>query len=166
MVELATALMVIQTISLTVGVIYYIITLQNSNKNQKHQLETRQANLFSQYHLYYQSKEFQSEFNEIMYKWEWKDYADFSIKYGTGSTNLNSYSSWIRIFQFYDGLGILCKKGLLDKQFVAEMMSVTLRIFWEKNREIIKEAREHHNEPTAMEMTEYLYEAIFGLDTT
>jgi hypothetical protein len=39
----------LQTVSLMVGVIYYIFIMRNSQKNQQMQLETRQTQLFMQF---------------------------------------------------------------------------------------------------------------------
>ena len=164
MVQTEIVALILTGIGIIISILYYTMNLKNANETQQQQLETRQANLFSQYHLYYQSKEFQHDFNEILYKWEWKDYEEFRTKYGSGSENLKAYSSWIRIFQFYDGLGVLVKKGLLDENLVAELMSDTLKLFWEKNITVIRKAREYHNLPTVFEMTEYLYNEVSELE--
>jgi len=66
----------------------------------------------------------------------------------------------MRIFQYYDGLGVLISKGLLDKTLVADMMSELLILFWEKNEEVVKSAREYYNQPLAIMWTEYLYNEI------
>jgi len=124
------------------------------------QLETRQTNLFSQYHLHYQKKDFTRDMQDIRYNWEWKDYDDFRIKYGSDSGNMEAFSSWVRIFQYYDGLGILISRGLLDKTLVADMMSETMILFWERCEAVINGAREYYNLPQACEWTEFLYNII------
>ena len=95
--------------------------------------------------------------SEILYNWEWEDYEDYRTKYGTGSGNMEAFSMWMRTFQYFDGLGILIHKGLLDKALVAEMMSESLVLFWDKCKPIVEAAREYHNLPLAMRWTEYLY---------
>jgi hypothetical protein len=159
-VSLQTLLTYLTLISVPVGVFYHIMTLRNTRKNQELQLETRQANLFSQYHLHYQSKDFNRDMSEILYNWEWKDYEDFRTKYGSGSGNMEAFSMWMRIFQYYDGLGILISKGLLDRALVAEMMSELVILFWEKCKPVVVAARKYHNLPLAMRWTEYLYHEI------
>jgi hypothetical protein len=147
-------------LTVSIAAIYYTLTLRYTRRNQELQLETRQANLFSQYHLHYQSKDFNRDISEILYNWEWKDYEDFRTKYGSGSGNMEAFSMWMRIFQYYDGLGVLIKRGLLDKTLVADMMSELLILFWEKNEGVIKSAREYHNLPGTVENTEFLYNVI------
>jgi len=66
----------------------------------------------------------------------------------------------MRVFQYYDGLGILVSRGLLDKALVANLMSETLMLFWEKCEPAITAAREYHNLPRAFQWTEYLYNEI------
>lgn len=73
---------------------------------------------------------------------------------------MESFSSWMRVFQYYDGLGVLIRRGLLDKTLVAYMISSTLKSFWEKNKAIEKEAREYYNRPDVIEETDYLYNLI------
>jgi len=158
--SLQTVLTYLTLISVPIGVFYHIMTLRNTRKNQELQLETRQANLFSQYHLHYQSKDFNRDISEILYNWAWKDYEDFRTKYGSGSGNMDAFSMWMRIFQYYDGLGVLISKGLLNKTLLADMMSELLILFWEKNEEVVKSAREYYNQPLAIRWTEYLYNEI------
>lgn len=43
MVDLTLAFMALQTLSITIGVVYHIMTLQNTRRNQHLTLETRQA---------------------------------------------------------------------------------------------------------------------------
>jgi hypothetical protein len=147
-------------LTVSIAAIYYTLTLRYTRRNQELQLETRQANLFSQYHLHYQSKDFNRDMSEILYNWEWNDYEDFRTKYGSGSGNMEAFSMWMRIFQYYDGLGILISKGLLDRALVAEMMSELVILFWEKCKPVVVAARKYHNLPLAMRWTEYLYNEI------
>ena len=82
MVELDTMLNLLQTVSFVVGVFYYIMTLQNSNQNQKHQLETRQAQLYMQEFRDLNKPENWQEYINATRSMEWTDYEDFHNKYG------------------------------------------------------------------------------------
>ena len=62
-----------QTLSLGVGVIYYIMTLQNTRKNQQLTLETRQAQLFMTIYSRFYTNEFWENTSDLG-KWEWDSY--------------------------------------------------------------------------------------------
>ena len=71
----------IQTLGLLVGIFYYIMTLQNTRKNQQIQLETRQAQLFMTLHIEDITQR-ASESLDIMMSLEYEDLDDFESKYG------------------------------------------------------------------------------------
>ena len=80
MVEANIVLTLLQTISIMVGIEYYILNLQNNQKNQetsiKNQeitLETRQAQLFMNIFNNYSSKGYQKELENIL-SWQYNDY--------------------------------------------------------------------------------------------
>ena len=56
----------IQTISIMVGIAYYLMILQNQQKSQKTALETRQAQLFMPIYAKFYDKEFMKDFVTIM----------------------------------------------------------------------------------------------------
>ena len=55
---LQTTISLLTLISLTIGVVYHIMTLRNAKKNQELQLETRQAQLFMNIFESYRGIEF------------------------------------------------------------------------------------------------------------
>ena len=58
MVDIQTLLTYLTLISVPIGIFYYIMTLNNTRKNQQMQLETRQAQLFMNIYNTYRSKEY------------------------------------------------------------------------------------------------------------
>jgi hypothetical protein len=69
-------------ITVSIAAIYYTMTLRYTRRNQDLQLETRQAQLFTQIALTQVKPEVLSDYFEIL-NWEWEDYADFERKYGS-----------------------------------------------------------------------------------
>ena len=59
---LQTTISLLTLISLTIDVIYHIMTLNNTRKNQRLQLETRQAQLFMQAYGTFVDRDFQKSF--------------------------------------------------------------------------------------------------------
>jgi len=150
----------LQTVGILVGVFYYIITIRTNQRNQELALETRQAQLFSQYHLYFNDKAFAKDRLDIRNYWEWEDYEDFNRKYGTASRDLDLYSQWTSLLAYYEGLGVLVKRGLINIELVDDMMSGAITRYWEKHEGLIKEMREKANWPQIAEHIEYLYNHI------
>ena len=65
----------LQTIALIVGIAYYLIIMRNSQRNQKIQVETRQAQLFMQIYDHYNDREFAKLVQEPLHLWEWENVA-------------------------------------------------------------------------------------------
>jgi len=158
MVELATALMVVQTISLTVGVIYYIINLQNSNRNQQLTLktqeqavETRQGQLFMQIVTHINSSSFIDDYFTAMGSDE-PVYEDN----GTISYDSDTAASALKVGAFLEGIGSLVYRGLINPVFVSDLLNTISRDFWEKRRPYILHQREVNNLPRYGEYIEYL----------
>ncbi len=152
MVELATALMVIQTISLTVGVIYYIITLQNSNRNQKHQLETRQAQLFMQIFSIWNNKEFWEGHNTVMKS------DNTTQDYAKRFDNPEQFAHHWHVGTVFEGVGSLLHKGFINPVLVSDMLTSMSINYWEKVKPMVLEIRK--TMPKNMEYAEYLAEEI------
>ena len=148
----------LQTVGILVGVYYYITTIRVSRMNQELQLETRQAQLFMQVFNRMQDIEFANHFNEIMLR-EWKDYDDWNRKYGR-YTNPSAQAKSSSIGQFFEGLGVILKQGLIDIDIVGELMSRFVLLYWEKIRPIIMEMRERMNNPEVLLYAEYLYDEL------
>ncbi len=98
MIDLQTVLTYLTLISVPIGVFYHIMTLNNTRKNQKMQLETRQAQLFMQIYHGMSSPEFYMRSDELL-KMEWEDFDDYYRKYGSENNPENyalRFSTWGR----------------------------------------------------------------------
>ncbi len=146
----------LQTLSLTAGVIYYIMTLRNTRKNQQMQLETRQAQLFINIYNVYSSKQFQKGREELMHLREWTDYDDFFAKYGS-DVDPEAKATWDSIFLWLEGIGVLVKRGLIDPELVHDLLYAFIINFWERHLPIFTRWREQHG-PKMLEDLESLYD--------
>ena len=130
----------LQTAGLLVGIFYYVTTMRNaqktreltlesqelSQKAQEQSLETRQAQLFMYMYDRWNDPEFLTHWNEI-FSWEWTDYDDFENF--RSDANRVSFSS---VAIFFEGVGVLVKRKLVDPTLVDDLMSGMLIRFWEK----------------------------------
>ena len=91
---------------------------------------------------------------------EWTDNEDFFNKYDS-SINLDNYEKRYSLWSFFDGIGMLMKKGLVDKEMIYYLMG-GYNAYWQWNKfgDIIKESRVRMKTPDHFVMFEYLGEEM------
>ena len=145
-----------------VSILYYTSVLRNANKTQQLQLETRQAALFMSLYETYQSLEFVKSRRAVI-ALKWTDFNDFWTKYGSESSS-DDWTNWQSQAGFFNGLGVLVKKGLIDISLVDELFSNILHRMWNHMGPIMIEWRNTRNDtyPRTHELFhgfDYLYNA-------
>ncbi len=150
------ALSTIQTMSLVVGIIYYLTIMRNSQRNQQHTLETRQAQMFMQ--IYNQTNEpsFIKAWQVVSNSAQWDSFEDWD-KWRSDPENYNASH---RLGMFYEGLGVLVKENYVPIRLIALLMTGMTRDFWERHILMIDEARERLNYPRFLSESEYLYDEL------
>jgi len=132
---------IVAATSVAVGVLYYSFQI-------RHQTKIRQTDLVMKLYSTYGSKEFQDALWKTMAR-EYKDYNDYEQKYG--------WPEVVEVGTFFEGIGLLLKRKLIDIQLVDDLFTGPVRLAWEKMKLMIEGARKHLNMPTAYEWFEYLY---------
>jgi hypothetical protein len=149
----------LQTVSILVGVYYYITTIRTNQRNQELTLETRQLQLYMKVLEDNRTKEFQMQWIDVAYNQEFKDYEEWREKYGP-KTNPEAYANFFHVTNWFQGIGYLVKTGVLDVKVVSEYIRPRSVVFlWEKVEPIVKVHRETTN-PGACESFEYLVHEI------
>ena len=64
------------------------------------------------------------------------------------------------LFAFFEGLGVLVKRGLIEPSFIDDLMSAMVVSYWDKMRLFWLDYRVKRNAPMAGEWIEYLFDAI------
>ena len=116
MADLETLLTYLTLISVPIGVIYHIMTLSNTRKNQQMQLETRQAQLFMGIYdkdLQRQNLKAQTNVTDM----EFDGIEDFEEKYGK-ENNPEAYIDWMYHLDYMEGIGVFVREGLVDVRLV------------------------------------------------
>jgi len=153
-VTLQTLLTYLTLISVPVGVIYHIMTLRNTRKNQELTLETRQTQLFMQ----------------LVDRWGdpgfARMYADFRYGICADANNdpeeirkiavqalFESYDPDIIIpvhtlAQYFEGISILVQKNLIDVDTVENLLSGRIIWYWDATELFIESVRERVGDPT------------------
>jgi len=138
----------IQTVSIAIAsagvfaaAVYYIFQI-------RHQTRMRQTDLVMKLYSQFNSFEFQKVWYEIL-KREAKDYYDYEKKYGL--------AEFTAIDIFFEGIGILLRRKLIDIELVDDMFTTPIKWTWEKMKDITLEWRKVRNQPEIGEWLEYLY---------
>ena len=149
----------LQTVGLLVGIYYYIMTLRNSQRNQQLQLETRQAQLFMQVYREVCTPEWWIRQAET-HKHDWSNYEEVEEFMGMTS-NPKEYGEQSALFAFYEGLGVLVKRKLIDPSMVDDLLSGPILGYWERLSPHFLERRKRRPRGAVIaEWIEYLYNKI------
>jgi len=143
-VDISTVSIVIASAGVFVAAIYYILQL-------RHQSKMRQTDLVMKLYVQFSSLEFQKLWEEIL-KREAKDLDDYRYKYGTAEL-------W-SVGLFFEGIGILLKRKLIDIELVDDMFTTPIKWTWLKIKDIVLEARKVRNQPEIVEWFEHLYDEM------
>ena len=158
MADLETLLTYLTLISVPIGVFYHIMTLNNTRKNQQLQLETRQAQLYMSLINTFNSHEFRTQWH-ISESTKWIDYEDYKQKY-TPDQNQEVLTANVMMFTFFDSVGALVKKNLLDIDLLGNSFVLSLVVTWRMYEDVIFGDREYFNYPNMWEDFEYIYDEL------
>jgi hypothetical protein len=86
---------------------------------------------------------------------EYKDYDDFVKRYSPMIGKDPVSTAIGMVLNFYEGIGILVHRKLVDVDIVMELFPVDA--IWEKIRPVIEGVRKHYDRPSSAEWFEYLY---------
>ncbi len=128
MIDIQTILTYLTLISVPVGVIYHIMALNNTRKNQRMQLETRQAQLYMSLINNWNTKEF-NRVRYNVYRMDYTDLDDWNSKYSREKTP-EQVSDVTTFGRSILSLAELKRKGLIDCDFLDGMMLIDILNWW------------------------------------
>ena len=149
MVDYSTLSIVLTGLGIIGAILYYTLTLRNATK-------TRQAQLFMSIYNRFHEVEFWKHLRELQ-EWEWDSPEEYYEKY---DSNPEMASKWNSVGSFFEGMGVMVKRNLIDVTVVDDLMSAPLMSLWQKWQPTILEQRRLRNMPTVWEWYEYLYEEV------
>jgi len=158
-IDLQTVLTYLTLISVPIGVFYHILTLYNTRKNQQLQLETRQAQLFMNLFQTYRSPEFVEIMDHVIYRLDIEDWDD-AVEKIHPVLNPEMRVRWFSVGTFFEGLGVLVRRGLIDISLVDDSLGNTIKMLWEKMGPVETESRKRFEIPRLFDDFEYLYNEI------
>ena len=151
MVDVQTISIVIASAGVFVAAIYYIFQI-------RHQTRMRQTDLIMRLYSTLGSKEF-VENDPKIFNQDFEDLKGFMHKYGSFSKFMESpdYAPFMMDSMFFEGVGLLLYRKLVDIELVDDLFSSPIITIWEKMLPMIKALREYFNRPQMGEWFEYLY---------
>jgi hypothetical protein len=149
----------LQTVGILVGVYYYISTIRSNQRNQQMQLETRQAQLFMNLYQTFSSPEFIKNWDHVNWRLEFEDWEDAFNKIHP-TKNPEERAIWFSVGAFFEGVGVLVRRNLIDISLVNDLLGNMIKMTWEKMGPIEKESRIRLKNPDAWNDFEYVYNEI------
>ena len=126
MVDYQTIFQFLQTISIMVGIAYYILNIQNNQRNQQLTLESRQAALFMQMYNRLMSDVQGLEVEAVVTN----PISGFKEHKEKMESDPNYKEVFNRLVQFFEALGVLVKLGYVNIDIVALMWTSMTSAFW------------------------------------
>jgi len=166
MVDYQTIGVLIAAASVVIGVVNSILVSRREEKrqelmlkNQEITLETRQAQMYMRiYEKITDEEMFRKLFELNEYRWD--DYEDYLEKY---SGDIHVRAKRISVVGFFEGMGMLVKRGLIDPVFVADSIGSHVVNYWNKFGTVVEEGRRRSGNKLAQENIEYLYDEILRI---
>jgi hypothetical protein len=143
--------------SVVAGVIYYSLMIRHQSLQTQHQNKIRETELLIRINpwLNVSGSELQQAFSRIL-SLEFTDFEDFVRRYGSMLLIKPEQEAFFTVANYFDGLGILIRKGLVDADLVYEVWTGDPVNFWEKVKPIVEAIRKDVGYPF-LENAEYLY---------
>lgn len=139
----------IASIGITGAVLYYVYALRNQAHMRKTDLIVRLYAMFMEKDL--------AEADAKVLALDVQDYRAFTKKYGPYLGENPTALAARRVAAFFEGLGILFSRNLIQIDLVYDLFSVEFR--WRRLGPILRSARENLGEPEIGKYFELLYEA-------
>jgi len=150
MVDIQTVSIAIASAGVFAAAIYYILQLRHQSKMRETDLVVRLYSAFS-------GKELQEAYFEVRFGMEFVDYDDFMKKYRMPA---KSVLPVYQVGKFFDGVGVLLRRKLVDIGLVDELFHAEVTLLWEKIKPLAEGRRKELNQPTIYKHFEYLYNEL------
>jgi hypothetical protein len=141
LVDIQTVSIAIASASVVAGVIYYSLMIRQQTK-------TRQTDLVIRLYTAFGNKEMRQTWEKVTMR-EDMDFDKYREKFGLTDVN--------EIGWFFEGVGVLLHKKLVDISVVDDLFSSPIKISWEKLKPIAEGERKQFGRPQIWEWWEYLY---------
>ena len=147
MVTLETVLGVVPALGVIVALVYYSMTLRNTERARQREL------IFQRLQGY--SMEYTKAFANVLDYTDWEDAEDWEK---THRADPEVFSQWLYIMRVYNFAGILLKEKVADANLIFQLYPpMALINLWEQFEPVIRFTRESRNFPALYEPFEFIY---------
>ena len=94
---------------------------------------------------------------------EFKDYYDFVERY-VSPTNVETWASMNTLCIFFEGVGVILRRKLVDMELVGDLFAAPVKLTWEKVKPLVKGLREQFDRPRIYGSFEYLFNEMQKFD--
>jgi len=157
MVDLQTVSIVLTGTSVSIAAIYYILTLRNTYR-------TRQAQLFMDLYRNWISPEMSKIYGRTRYGKGRYNLYEYYLQCMEDPADPKSilvdedrYSDVQTLANFFEGIGVLVRRRLIDLDLVEDLLGARVIWWWEAFRPISDMARKGPGDPVQSVNTEWLY---------
>ena len=140
----------IPSISAVVAAIGVIVGVTLAYLEVRALVKARQTDVVMGLYSTFDSNELLEAIDKVIHS-EYKDYNDV-VKRG-----------WLDVHKvgiFFEGIGVLLLRKLVDVSLVDDLFSGVIKIMWEKMKTVIEDYRKQEDYPQAYEWFEYLYDEM------
>jgi hypothetical protein len=148
MVDLTELSALVAAAGVLVGVVYYVLDMRNQSK-------IRQTDLILRLQSDWRSRELRESYTIVM-GMKFKDYNEYAKKNPLWDVVSPESRAIAEVGYFFDGIGILLHRKLIDIEMVDELFSFYIKAAWEKLKPGIEERRKELD-PKLRKWFEYLY---------
>lgn len=149
MFDIQTISIAVASVSVTLAAVYYVWQVRHQSKIRQTDLLVRIAPWVN-----ISSSELQHAIIKTL-KTEYKDYNDFVKRYGELHSEKPEQKALLAVINYFEGLGILVKRKLVDIDLVYDFWGPDLNTIWGKLKPIIEGEKKKWNWPTLN--SEYLF---------
>ena len=150
MLDITSISAIITAVGVLFGVVFAVLELRNL-------VQIRQTDIIIQLFSVFNQREFQ-EMDLKLLSADFKDYDDFVEKYGPFSSQKPIHVGFRMVAAFFEAIGILHHRKLIDIGLVSELFSVKIR--WNKVEKLAVGLRKLYDEPKFLEWFENLNNEI------
>ena len=156
MVDLTSISAILAAIGVFVGVVFAILQLRDL-------VRTRQTDLVMRLYSTFGSREFLEAYPKVVGV-KFKDFKDFEAKYGPPPyirfLETPSFLAYEMHNRFFEGVGVLLRRKLIDIKLVDDLFSWDIKDIWERMKPLVEGVRKTYNFPQYCEWFEYLYNEL------
>ncbi len=142
--DIASISALVAAVGVIVGVVFTVMELRNL-------VRQRQTDLTMRLYQHFGTKEFMDSYWQVITS-EGKDDSEYAKKHGGKEI--------FHVSVFFEGVGILLRRKLIDINMAADLFSESIKGIWEKNAAVLEGITEQCNLRGGFQWFEYLYNEL------